>query len=138
MTCCLVSLSMRAAEDNRDFTLSCCGMASMPELVVYVNNFSLVRQQVTASARVHRCCSGSYWVDKFEVVNWPYVRGTDFVKARKLGQLDGTWRPPVFERPSWCASVQWPCDELVLTAAVVCSGMCHRISSRRCSVSMWR
>ncbi len=80
-----------------------------------------------------RCCSGSYWVDKFEVVNWPYVRGTDFVKAKKLGQLDGTWRPPVFERPSWCAPVDW----LVLTAAMVCSGVCHRISSRRCSVSMW-
>ena len=82
------------------------------------------------SAHVHRCCSGSYWVDKFEVVNWPYVRGTDFMKAKKLGQLDGTWRPPVFERPSWCASVHWPCDELVLPAAVVCSCGVHRVSSR--------
>jgi hypothetical protein len=58
--------------------------------------------QSVCSAHVRRCCSGSYWVDKFEVVNWPYIRGTDLAKARRLGQLDGTWRPPVFERPNWC------------------------------------
>ena len=53
-----------------------------------------------------RCCSGGYWVDKFEFVNWPYVRPVDLAKAQAAKQLDGTWRPPVFERPAWCGTLQ--------------------------------
>jgi len=53
-----------------------------------------------------RCCSGGYWVDKFEFVNWPYARPLDLAKAANLKQLDGSWRPPVFKRPSWCGNLK--------------------------------
>lgn len=84
------------------------GSAESPLLVPHVlQQLCWVSRQVDTPC-TRRCCSGGYWVDKFEYVNWPYLRPTATVTARRRGQLDGSWQPPVFKRPSWCDDMSRP------------------------------